>query len=288
VDSSLRSFRLADLDAAVTLSRAASARPLEQVGKPLWSSREDAEVQLGAATWIEETLLVAEDEGGIAGVGGLDPDGYPHVFGPLVAPRARGRKLGTTLLAATLELALERELESISAWVGARNVLGRLLLERHGFLPREKPDAVYRLLPGMLRSPDAAAEDVELRRGVARDLDAILVLYREAFPTASRPAETWLEWLARGEVYVAEAHGELAAFVHVGRGWATHLGVSEVERGRGIGATVIARVLADYWQEHPGEQLRLSVKTDNLPAIRLYRRLGFAPELVLEAFDLAL
>ena len=39
---------------------------------------------------------------------------------------------------------------------------------------------------------------------------------------------------------------------------------------------------------HPGETLGLSVRADNLPALRLYRHQGFAPLLVLQAFQLPL
>ena len=70
--------------------------------------------------------------------------------------------------------------------------------------------------------------------------------------------------------------------------WIYHLGVTADERDRGIGAYVLSEALAGYWSNHPGETLGLSVQADNLPALRLYRRQGFAPLLVLQAFELPL
>jgi len=60
------------------------------------------------------------------------------------------------------------------------------------------------------------------------------------------------------------------------------------ERDQGVGAYVLSEALAAYWSSHPGETLGLSVRADNLPALRLYRHQGFAPLLVLQAFQLPL
>jgi ribosomal protein S18 acetylase RimI-like enzyme len=55
-----------------------------------------------------------------------------------------------------------------------------------------------------------------------------------------------------------------------------------------VGACILSKALTAYWSSHPGETLGLSVRADNLPALRLYRRQGFAPLLVLQAFELPL
>ncbi|MEZ5098714.1 MAG: GNAT family N-acetyltransferase [Thermoleophilia bacterium] len=289
MDSSLRRFRVeTDLAEAVALSRHALARETEQVGRPLWTSRADADAELEDKDWPGETLIVAEDDGRLAAIGGLDPNALPGVFGPLVAPDARGRKLGTVLLEATIELARERGMGTLTASVGARNAAGRMLLERYGFHRAEKPDAVYRLFPGALLPHEDGPSGLSIRGGTADDLDALLTLYRATFPTARRTPETWRRWIVSGEVYIAELDGHMAAFVHIGHGWMTHVGVSEEDRGRGLGEAITSRVLEAYWRERPEQELRLTVKTDNLPAIRLYRRLGFAPWIVLDPFDLAL
>jgi ribosomal protein S18 acetylase RimI-like enzyme len=115
-------------------------------------------------------------------------------------------------------------------------------------------------------------------------------LYRECFPDGSFPESAWLAGLEHGAVYIGEAGGESRAMVNIDAAdrWIYHLGVTEDERDRGIGAYVLSEALAGYWSIHPGETLGLSVQADNLPALRLYRRQGFAPMLVLQAFELPL
>ena len=58
------------------------------------------------------------------------------------------------------------------------------------------------------------------------------------------------------------------------------------ERSRGVGNLLLSSVLQAYWAEHPGEVIGLSVEADNLPALRLLRRQGFAPWLVLQSYEL--
>ena len=133
------------------LSRRALARPEEQVGNPLWADLEELESEL--ADWDEppeETLLVDEEEGAVVGFGGVEvARGFPHadLFGPLIAPGYRGKRLGSELLDASLAVALEHGRRSIAASVGPRNVSGRLLLEHAGFHPRGAAKAVFRLAP---------------------------------------------------------------------------------------------------------------------------------------------
>ena len=70
--------------------------------------------------------------------------------------------------------------------------------------------------------------------------------------------------------------------------WIYHVGVTEAERGRGIGAYILSRSLELYWADHPGETLGLDVDADNVPAIRMYRHQGFAPWFVYQTLELAL
>jgi ribosomal protein S18 acetylase RimI-like enzyme len=291
VDVSLRSFREGDRDAVLALSRHALLHPEEQVGHPLWSTRDELDSEL--ASWEpapEETLRVIEEDGNAAAFGGIELEGHATVFGPLVAPSCRGRKLGSRLLEASIQLARERDVEWTIASVGTRNVAGRLLLERRGFRPRDRLDAVYRLLPAEHRPADEPPGGVRVRPGIAGDLDTLYALYVVTFPTMSRSREVWQRWLEHGEVLVAERDGELVSFVHVepGAQWITHVGVAEEERGGGVGGYLFSRAVEDYWREHPDRELRLTVIPSNMPAIRLYRRLGFAPWLVLQTFELEL
>jgi GNAT superfamily N-acetyltransferase len=117
----------------------------------------------------------------------------------------------------------------------------------------------------------------------------VYALYRQTSPTG-RSESIWRRWLDRGEVYVAERDGVPVAFVHVepGAQWISHVGVAEAERGLGVGGYLFSRAIDDFWAENPGAELGLAVVPYDTPAMRLYRRLGFAPWLVLEPFELAL
>lgn len=287
----LRSFAAGDRDAVAALSRHALARLEEQVGTPLWANRGDLDGEL--ATWDgdpAEALLVVDEEGEVAGFGGIKPGGDVTVVGPLVAPRFRGRKLGSALLEASIELARKRDAGWLSAAVGPRNVAGRLLLERHGFRPQDGVDAVYRLLPADHRPAGLAPPGVVVREGRPGDLDRVWALYRRAFPLGRRTEDVWRRWLEGGEVVVAERGGEVVAFLHIepGARWITHVGVAEEAQGLGVGGYLFSQAVEDWWRRLPESELRLSVKPYNTPAIRVYRRLGFAPWLVLQSFELAL
>jgi len=60
-------------------------------------------------------------------------------------------------------------------------------------------------------------------------------------------------------------------------GWALHLlAVHPAFRGQNLGAELLAR-MADLACAQGGTRLLLDVVEDNLPAIRLYERLGFVP-----------
>jgi ribosomal protein S18 acetylase RimI-like enzyme len=294
VVGSLRSFAPADRDRVVELSRVALARPELQVGNPAWTTRDELESEL--ADWHpppEETLFVADDEGQVVGFGGVElPRGFEHaeLFGPLVATEVRGHKLGTNLLEASIERARAGEATSVFASVGTRNANGRILLERHGFRPHGAPQATYRLRPSDHRPTDAAPNGVVVRLATEDDLDAALRLYRECFPDGRFPANVWRENIERGTVYVADDADRVVAVLNIDPGdrWIYHVGVAASERNRGVGGYLLSHALEHYWGQHPGETLGLDVDASNVAAIRLYRRQGFAPWLVLHVFELSL
>jgi ribosomal protein S18 acetylase RimI-like enzyme len=294
VASSLRSFKADDRPAVLDLSRHALQQPAEQVGNPLWMTREELESEL--SDWDvdpAETLLVEEEGGQVIAFGGVEVSaGWEHadLFGPLVAPAHRGQKLGTVLLEASIERAEDRGAERVVAAVGTRNLNGRLLLERAGFQPQGAATAVFRLSPADHHPAEQGPRGVVVRRGTPEDLGTALELYRECFPDGVFPDVAWRSGLDHGAVYLAEAGAEALAVVHIDPSdrWIYHLGVIEGERSHGVGAYVLSRAVRDYWDGHPGEVLGLSVRADNVPALRLYRRQGFAPLLVVESFELPL
>jgi ribosomal protein S18 acetylase RimI-like enzyme len=280
--------------AVLDLSRHALQRPQEQVGNPLWTTAEELESEL--SDWRispEETLLVDELDGEIVGFAGVEVDpGFDHadLFGPLVAPGHRGQKVGTLLLEASIERAEDRGVRRVVGALGTRNASGRILLERAGFSPRGSATAVFRLSEREHRRIEGGPPELAVRRGSPEDLQATMRLYIECFPDGSFPESAWREGLEHGAVYIGETAGEPLAMVNIDAPdrWIYHLGVAESERSKGVGAYVLSKALAAHWADHPGETIGLSVQADNLPALRLYRRQGFAPLLVLQAFELPL
>ena len=119
--SSLRSFEPRDHGAVLELSRHAFQRPEEQVGNPLWTTREELESEL--SDWDEppgDNLLVEEIDGQVVGFGGVEiSPGFEHadLFGPLVTPGHRGQKLGRALLDASVERARSRGAKKVIAAV---------------------------------------------------------------------------------------------------------------------------------------------------------------------------
>jgi ribosomal protein S18 acetylase RimI-like enzyme len=294
VASSLRSYRSGDRAAVVELSRHALQRPEEQVGNPLWASLDELDSELG--DWDsppEETLFVEDQDGDVVGFGGVEVSaGWQHadLFGPLVAAGYRGRKIGTALLDASVDRAGDRGAHAVLASVGARNLTGRILLEASGFHPWGRAEAVFRLHEADHRPVEEAPSAVTVRRGKPDDLDVALRLYHESFPEGAFPEAAWLSSLQAGTVYLAETPTGPVALVNIDPSdrWIYHLGVAEAERSRGIGGWLLSSALSDHWARHPRETLGLSVRANNVPALRLYRRQGFAPWLVLETFELAL
>jgi ribosomal protein S18 acetylase RimI-like enzyme len=292
--SNLRSFRPADRPAVLELSRHALQRPAEQVGNPLWNTWEELESEL--ADWDVdpgETLLVEEEDGAVVAFGGVEVSpGWEHadLFGPLVAPEFRGQKRGTVLLEASIERAEARGAERVVASLGTRNLHGRMLLERAGFRPFGTASAIFRVTPQDHRPIEHGPAGVTVRRGRPSDLDPTLSLYRECFPDGSFPDTAWEAGLEAGTVYLAESEATALALVNIDPSdrWVYHLGVTEAERSRGVGGYILSRALINYWERKPGEALGLSLRADNLPALRLYRRQGFVPLLVVESFELPL
>ena len=290
--NSLRSFSREDIPAVLELSRRAFGRAEEQVGNPLWASLDELESEL--SDWDEPpeaTLLVDEEDGHVVGFGGVEvAKGFRHadLFGPVIAPGYRGQRLGSELLDASVAIAVEHGRRTVVGSVGPRNISGRLLLEHKGFHPRGPANAVFRLAPEEHKAVADGPEDVEVRRGEADDLEQALALYHATFPEGVFPDEAWRDGLARGSVYLAEREGEPLAFLNIDPSdrWAYQIGVIAQERSRGVGNLLLSSVLQAYWAEHPGEVIGLSVEADNLPALRLLRRQGFAPWLVLQSYEL--
>ena len=91
------------------------------------------------------SYLIAEADGRVLGYGGLllvEDDA--HVTTLAVAPEARGGRLGTRLLLALVDRALERGARHLTLEVRVSNESARHLYERFGFSPVGKRKNYYR------------------------------------------------------------------------------------------------------------------------------------------------
>jgi ribosomal protein S18 acetylase RimI-like enzyme len=295
VDTNLRKFRREDADTVVALALQAYLRPEEQVGNPVWRTR--AELESEVSDWdppATDTLLVAEEGGEVVGIGGVEAGaGSPvaDLFGPVVAKRAQGRRLGSRLLVESIALARAHGASALDAAVGTRNRRGRVLLESNGFARRGGAQAFYELRPQDHRPAAPAPNDLTVRLAGPADAEPVLALYRECFPDHRRFPEGWVRaGLEDGIVHVAELKGSPVAFLTIDRAdrWIYLVGVTADARGRGVGGILLSRALEAYWTARPGEALGLATGADNAAAVRLYRRQGFRPTLLLQPYELLL
>lgn len=111
-----------------------------------------------------------------------------------------------------------------------------------------------------------------LRAATKQDLPELLALEEKLFPNAM--GERLLQHeLTRGCGWLALVDGVVAGYVLVRRDDdlldITRLGVHEEFRGRGLGRELLEKVLKEHFD------VMLTVKKDNVKAIRLYRTHGF-------------
>ena len=217
--------------------------------------------------------------------------GFSHadLFGPVIAPGYRGQRLGSELLDASrgdrrrarppLRRRLGRAAQRLRAPAARAQGLPRPRA-RQGGVPARPRGAPGRGRRGRRASRCAAGAQPTSTRA--------LTLYHSTFPEGVFPDEAWQEGLAKGSVYLAERAGTPLAFVNIDANdrWAYQIGVVAEERSRGVGNFLLSRVLEDYWREHPDEVVGLSVEADNVAALKLLRRQGFAPWLVLQPYEL--
>lgn len=124
--------------------------------------------------------------------------------------------------------------------------------------------------------------DIQLRQAVNSDLDAIVRLEELSFTEdriSRRSFRRFLE-MPRDRLIVATLNGELVGYCLVLMNAATRLAriysiaVSRDAHGQGIGGKLVKEAEQDA-VEAGRIVMRLEVREDNIPAINLYRRLGY-------------
>lgn len=114
------------------------------------------------------------------------------------------------------------------------------------------------------------------------DVDELLVLENQCFETDRLNARSfhWMVSRANARLIVAQGDGHLAGYAlllfHRGTslGRLYSLAISERARGQGLGQQLLAQA-ERHARERDCAYLRLEVRPDNTPAIRLYERNGY-------------
>lgn len=145
-----------------------------------------------------------------------------------------------------------------------------------------------------MNDPDASLS-LRLRRATVDDVPAIGVIEEVAFAhEAERFSTGKVRYLAqspRAIVLVAELAGEIAgwaagfAWTRSPRPWGRifALAVNPKVHGRKLGEHLLRRLM-DELRERGAQRFVLEVRPDNAAAIRLYRRVGFTPCVLLPNF----
>ena len=113
------------------------------------------------------------------------------------------------------------------------------------------------------------------------DIDQVLAIERASSPDPWTPGILHDEMHGEGRRYhVATIEGEVVGFsgmlIQVGEGHVTNIAVAPNFRARRIAAHLLLRGVRWALEHHVGA-LTLEVRIGNEPAMRLYRRFGFAP-----------
>jgi ribosomal protein S18 acetylase RimI-like enzyme len=123
--------------------------------------------------------------------------------------------------------------------------------------------------------------EITLRAARAEDKPDVLAFCERASEEGDYVASAWDGWLvdASGALLVAEDAGRPVGIVHLRRlgdqeGWLEGLRVDPSFQRRGIGDRLVAAVV-DAARERGAWFVRLFTSSDNVPAQRLFGRLGF-------------
>jgi ribosomal-protein-alanine N-acetyltransferase len=136
--------------------------------------------------------------------------------------------------------------------------------------------------PSAQSAPHSETGELRVRRGRADDLDALLLLEQRSFSSdrlSRRQCRRHLDSASARVLVAVDAQQLLGACVlffrrrsQVARLYS--LAIQPELRGRGVGRALLDASVAAA-RAHACMALRLEVRTDNAPAIKLYQQAGF-------------
>lgn len=230
-------------------------------------------------------LLWTEDDR-LVGFAALDEHGGPAVeIAGMVDPAARGRGIGTALVAAAIDVCRERGAEQALLIVPRASAAGHRVAQRLG-APLEHSEHAMRL-------DEVPAEGVEDPRTTLRPatLDDVPVLSEIlTFAFGHEPGHL-VRSLESGRTVVVEHDGEPVGTVRLTRddevGGVYGFAVDPRYQGRGIGRDVLRRSCREFFADG-ATSVRLEVAVDNPRALGLYTSVGFTPVTTEDYYDLPL
>ncbi len=142
----------------------------------------------------------------------------------------------------------------------------------------------------MTRRLNVAEEPYVVRRASERDIPAVMYINRVSLPE-NYPRSFFEDLLRRwGKAfYVAEHRGEVVGYIMcrvewglgfvkrglVRKGHIISVAVLEGHRRRGLGTRLMLAAMRELKGSYGAAEVYLEVRVSNMPAIRLYEKLGF-------------
>lgn len=230
--------------------------------------------------------LLWVEAGRVVGFAAFDAHGGPAVeVAGMVDPAARGRGIGTALLAAAVDVCRRRGTGQALLIVPRASGAGHHLAARAGARLEHSEHALRLDTPP---APGPQDPRTTLRPARAADVPALSGVLSTAF--GHEPGHL-LQDVATSRTLVVEHDGELVGTVRLTRdgdaGGVYGFAVAPRHQGRGIGRDVLRRSCSEFFADG-ATSVRLEVAVDNPRALGLYTSVGFEPVTTEDYYELPL
>lgn len=132
---------------------------------------------------------------------------------------------------------------------------------------------------------------ISIKKAVIKDLEDIIAIEQQVFNTDSYPPFAIRQLFdISGDYFLVAKDGDKTLGYVIGglhaskkKGWVLSLGVHADGRGKGLGEK-LTRKLIDLFNQADCKEIGLIVYPDNAVAIRIYKKLGFEGDQVLDNY----